>query len=111
MGYADLARPYAECAFVAFPSKTEGFPLALVDAAAFGKPAWAIQDWIGCGEIVGSNVREYAAGLVRLMSDADYRHALGTHCRSYCAEHYARAKILDRWEELLRAILATGTSN
>lgn len=107
MGYADLARPYAECAFVAFPSKTEGFPLALVDAAAFGKPALAIQDWIGCGEIVGANVREYAAGLVRLMSDADYRHALGTHCRSYCAEHYARAKILDLWEDLLRAVADT----
>ncbi len=59
----------------------------------------------------GARVWEYAAGLVRLMSDADYRHALGSRCRSYCTEHCARAKIRDRWEELLFATQATRTSH
>jgi glycosyltransferase involved in cell wall biosynthesis len=46
-GYTDLSEPYAKCAFVAFPSKTEGFGMVTVDAAMFVKPTLMIHDWIG----------------------------------------------------------------
>lgn len=92
MGYDDLKVPYAECAFVVLPSKTEGFPLTVIDAAMFGKPALMIRDWIGCGEVAAPG--NFAAGLRKLMTDAEYRRSLGENARAYCREYYSRGKIL-----------------
>ena len=108
MGYADLAGPYADCAFIAFPSKTEGFPLTLVDAAAFGKPCVMIRDWIGTcaaggGIVTKPTVKAFAAGLRQLMADEGLRRQMGERARAYCAAHYSREKILDRWEDVLRS--------
>lgn len=109
MGYAaDLTEPYAKCAFLAFPSNTEGFPLALVDAAHFAKPALTIEDWIGCGEVVGATVKDFAAGLKKLMSDEEYRNRLGEADRIYCAAHYSRDAVLARWEVLLKNCACNG---
>ena len=99
-GYADLSEPYAKCAFVAFPSKTEGFPLTIIDAAMFSKPTLMIHDWIGCGEVV--EPRCFAQSLRRLMADEDYRHILGEKSFAYCKERYAREALLDKWEYILR---------
>ena len=95
-GYANLSEPYAKCAFVAFPSKTEGFGMVILDAAMFRKPSLTIRDWIGCGESVSPS--GFAEALRRLMSDADYRHNLGERSFKYCKAHYSRETILDRWE-------------
>lgn len=97
-GYADLSNPYARCAFVAFPSRTEGFGMAILDAAMFRKPSLTIRDWIGCGE--STRPSGYAETLRRLMSDADHRHSLGEQSYEYCKAHYSRETILDRWEQL-----------
>jgi glycosyltransferase involved in cell wall biosynthesis len=98
-GYADLSEPFARCALVAFPSKTEGFGMVILDAAMFAKPTLMINDWIGCGEAVLS--KDYASALRRLMSDADYRRGIGEKSRAYCNANYSRKKILDRWEALI----------
>lgn len=98
-GYADLEEPYASCAFVAFPSKTEGFPLSVIDAAMFSKPALMVQDWIGCGAVTTS--RGFATALRKLMSDERYRLTLGVEVRDYCRAHYSRERILSKWEETL----------
>lgn len=102
MGYADLSNAYNECAFVAFPSKTEGFGLVLVDAANFSKPTLCIHDWVGCGLVVDGTVDAFAAGLRRLMGDEEFRRSLGRQSREYCAANYGREKILDQWESLLK---------
>ena len=107
-GFCDLGKVYSDCAFVAFPSKTEGFPLTLADAAAFGKPAVMIRDWIGTcaaggGIVTEPTVRAFAAGLRRLMADEPLRRQMGACARAYCAEHYSREKILDRWEAVLNS--------
>ena len=98
-GYADLSEPYAKCAFVAFPSKTEGFPLTIIDAAMFSKPTLMIHDWIGCGEVV--EPKDFAAGLKKLMCSSDLRREIGEGARLHCKENYSREKILDRWDALL----------
>ena len=100
-GYADLAGSYSNCAFVAFPSKTEGFGMVVLDAAQFAKPSLMIHDRIGCGEVV--EPKDLVSGFHKLMSDANYRRKLGAQACAYCAEHYSRARILDRWESLLSA--------
>ena len=101
-GYADLEEPYGSCAFVAFPSKTEGFGMVIVDAAVFSKPTLMIHDWIGCGEVADS--RDFALALRRLMSNGDFRRDLGEKSRIYCSAHYSREKILDEWETLLGGV-------
>jgi glycosyltransferase involved in cell wall biosynthesis len=103
-GYADLSEPYARCAFVAFPSKTEGFGMVILDAAMFKKPTLMIHDWIGCGEVAEPS--DFASALRRLMIDAGYRCALGDKAYKYCSMHYSRSKILDAWESLFSALVS-----
>lgn len=103
--FADLRRPYEECEFVAFPSKTEGFGMVIVEAAMLGKPTLAIENWVGCGEITRPSVAEFAAGLRKLMSDEEYRHRLGAASEKYCMAHYSRETILSQWEDLLRRLI------
>ena len=105
-GYCDLSPFYARCAFVAFPSVDEGFPLSLIDAAAFGKTALTVRDWIGlaavdAGVVSDPTVDAYADGLCRLMSDPASRRRLGANAREFCAKHYSREKLLDEWTGLL----------
>ena len=102
-GYADLSEPYAKCAFGAFPSKTEGFGMVILDAAMFRKPSLMIHDWIGCGESVSPS--SFSGAIRRLMSDADYRHRLGERSFEYCKAHYSRKMILDKWEYLLSRMI------
>lgn len=97
----DLSKPYANCAFVAFPSKTEGFGMVIVEAATYKKPTIMIEDWVGCGEVVGSSVGEFAAGIRKLMSDEAYRNRLGEASYEYCAKNFSRNAILDKWEKLI----------
>ena len=106
-GYSnDMASEYASCAFVAFPSLDEGFPLTIVDAAASAKPCVMVEDWIGTaaaggGIVTKPTVGAYAEGLRRLMADKELRRRLGENAREFCAEHFSRAHILDKWEALL----------
>ena len=109
-GFCDLREAYAKCAFVAFPSRTEGFPLAVIEAAMFGKPAVMTRDWIGTaaahgGVVAGSDVSAYAAALRRLMSDPALCRQMGAAARRHCEDSYSRAKILDQWEALLQSVV------
>ena len=99
-GYADLSEPYAKCAFVVFPSKTEGFGMVTVDAAMFAKPTLMIHDWIGCGEVVAT--KDFAKGLRKFMADADCRNSIGCRSKAYCANNFSKTCILDNWESLLK---------
>ena len=104
-----MAKEYSACDFVAFPSFDEGFPLTLVDAAAFSKPVLMVNDWIGtCAENGGiltpPSVKAYAEGLGRLMADKELCCTLGENARRFCDGEYSREKILDKWESLLENI-------
>lgn len=98
-GYADLTEAYSICAFVAFPSKAEGIPLSVIEAAMFSKPLLMIRDWVGCGEVVPP--KQYASALRKLIEDEEYRRSLGERSLAFCKEHYSREVLLNKWEELL----------
>lgn len=103
----DMAAEYGRCAFVAFPSIDEGFPLTLADAAAFAKPCVMARDWIGTvgaggGIAAKPTVEAYAKGLRRLMSDEGLRIRMGEAAQKFCEENYSRDRILDKWETLLK---------
>lgn len=105
-GYVDLTEPFSKCAFVAFPSKTEGFPLTIIDAAMFGKPSISIEDWIGACAVGGgivekASVSSFAEGLRRLMADGELCIGMGKAAMEFCRREYSREKILSSWEVLL----------
>ena len=109
MGYCNIENAYRRCAFVAFPSLDEGFPLSLVEAAAFARPAVAVADWIGVaaaggGIVTAPTVPAYAQALRRLMSDSALRADMGEQARRFCQASFAREKILDAWSRLLDAL-------
>ena len=109
-GWCDIREVYAKCDFVAFPSVDEGFGLVIAEAAAFGKPAVMIHDWIGTakaggGIVTDPTVAAYAAGLRRLMSDPAFCASAGAKARAYCREHFSKDKIIDKWEALLESVI------
>lgn len=112
MGYKDLRDAYARCAFLAFPSRIEGFGLAIVEAASFGKPAIGLSAAPGVNELiqdgrtgllVRSDVAALADGMRRLMSDDALRLRLGEEARAVCRSRYDMGHVLDSWETLLGA--------
>ena len=110
-GYCnDLTAAYSSCSFVAFPSANEGFPLTVVDAAAFRKPVLGLAETPAVAEIIAdgetgllseAKVAAYADGLARLMSDADLRRRLGESACRHFAAIYSRSAFLDRWESAI----------
>ena len=112
-GVTDMAAEYARAAFVAVPSVLEGFPLAVLEAAAFSRPAVVQRTLPGADEIVRdgetgfvteNSPAAYADALARLMDDAPLRERLGANARREGGSRYARAKIVDDWERLLREV-------
>ncbi len=109
----DLDREYSRAAFIAFPSKLEGFPLAILEAAQYALPTLVVDSLPGANDIVKNDetglvvpddVFAFAAGLRKLMMDAAYCRSLGLKCREYCRTHYSRTSILDQWEAFLTKI-------
>jgi len=110
---ADMPEEYARAAFVAFPSRLEGFPLAVLEAAAFALPVVAQRSLPGVGDIVRDGETgfvadptpaAYAAALARLMSDGALRARLGEGARRRCEGEYSKEAVLGKWEKLLREV-------
>lgn len=98
----------------AFPSKYEGFPLALGEAMANGLPAIG---WEGCpsvntlirseqnGLLCDETPEAIAMGLARLMCDEGYREKLGKQAKKDMIP-YAPKNVWDQWEKLIRGLVA-----
>ena len=106
----DLAGEYSRAEFIAFPSVLEGFPLAILEAAAFSLPAVVHSLLPGAGDIVKNgetglvaspDPEEYAKALALMMTDGDMRRRLGASARERCAAEYSKERILREWEQFL----------
>lgn len=115
-GYSkDLPHEYANTAFIAFPSRLEGFPLALLEAAKFGLCSVAHSDLPAACDIVSDGktgivteptVNSYAEGLCLLMGDPGLRKRMGEVARKSVLDNYSRERILDKWETLISEVAA-----
>lgn len=111
----DPAAAYPAADVFALPSRTEAFPLALVEAMASGLPVVASALRTGPSEVVenGNNgllVRpddpaSLRDALERLIGDADLRSRLGAAATGV-QSRYSRSSVAAQWEHLLRATAA-----
>ena len=108
----DIPAALAESHLFALPSRYEGFPNALGEAAACGLPAIAYADVSGVAELIEPGVSgltvsaapdaeaSLAAALRTLMGDPARRAELGKAAKTIAAR-YAPERVLGRWERLL----------
>lgn len=108
---ADPAAAYAGADVFALPSRTEAFPLALVEAMASGLPVIASALPSGPAEVVDDGVNgllvqpdDAAAlsdALEQLIADASLRVRLGSAARD-ATRRYSPQSIASQWERVLR---------
>lgn len=103
---------YAESDIFAYPSKSEGFPLGLIEAMSAGLPAVGLSECHGTNDLIRDGVTGYLAGssesdfqekLETLMSNAELRNQMGKAAKKLSQE-YAPEKIWNQWEMLIQQV-------
>ncbi len=97
---------------VLLTSRSEGLPVALIEAAAAGLPAVAMRVG-GVGEVVahertgwlGEDVDELAFGLAQLLDDPAECKRMGQRARVRVRERHSAVSLADRLEALYAAVL------
>lgn len=110
----DIARVWKDSHIAVLPSYREGFPKALIEAMAMGRPV-VTTDTIGCrdvieNEISGLLVPLHDAGatadaLAKLIRDRDLRQKMGTAARKRTESKFSDTRIAHRTIDLYRRML------
>jgi glycosyltransferase involved in cell wall biosynthesis len=108
----DMVELLADLDAVLLTSRSEGLPVALIEAAAAGRPVVA-SGVGGVDEVVahertgflGSNVDELAFGLARLLDEPGLGVAMGRRARMRVAARHSAAALAGRLEELYRIVV------
>lgn len=110
-GYGDLSEAYRTCAFVAFTSVREGFPLTILEAARYKKTCItctpSMKDVINdgvTGRITSATVREFSTALREQMLNQLHSIAMGEAAFSSVGTRYTPDLITKQWEELLKRL-------
>lgn len=94
----------------ALPSRTEGYSIALLEAAATGLPM-VVTDVGGNREIVHDGVtgliagQDFTATLAGLLADREQRARLGAAARRWALEHASVEAMARRYDNLYRSVL------
>jgi glycosyltransferase involved in cell wall biosynthesis len=110
----DLPRIYADLDIVALTSRSEGSPVALIEAMAAGRPVVAtrvggvpdvVDDGV-TGRLVPPGDAAAAAGaILELLSDPKRAQTIGQAARERVAPRFSVARLLTDLDELYRALL------
>jgi len=114
---ANIAELWARSHIAVLPSRREGLPKSLLEAAACGRPMVAT-DAPGCREVAipdrtgllvpVDDARALAAALSRLAGDADLRARFGAEARRLAVERFSAAAIGAQTVALYRSLLPAG---
>jgi glycosyltransferase involved in cell wall biosynthesis len=109
----DLDAALSSASVYALPSREEGFPIALMEAMAYGLPSVAFDCAPGIRELLEDecsgllvnpgNVPGFAAALERLMKDPDLRRRLGGQAQKSVGR-FSPDAVVDRWEHLFELL-------
>lgn len=109
---ADMSSVLTELDLVLSTSRSEGMPVALIEAAAAGLPVVATPVG-GVPELVahertgflGATREELAFGLAQLLERPEERRSMGERARLRVRRTHAAERLADRLEELYRVVL------
>ena len=95
-----------------FPSKYEGFPLALTEAMSVGLPSLGFESCSGVNELIkhnktgflAKNAEEMKNYLEKLMSDGSLRQDFGIHAQKGMSV-YAAQHVKSEWNQMIKEIL------
>lgn len=109
VGFQNDVRPYLAISNVlVFPSYREGFPNAVLQAAAMELPS-IVTDINGCNEIIKDgingkivrvkNTEEIKKSMKLMLNDVNYYNSLKSNCRKIIVEKYRREIV---WDAILQ---------
>ena len=113
-GYQSNVSPYWQKAAVhLFPSRTEGFPMALAEAKAHGVPTVMFRlpnlelavPGEGTIAVEPGDVEAMAREVIWLLKDEPSRQGIGLHALA-SLERFRMDRVLDRWDSLLAAAVS-----
>lgn len=95
-----------------FPSKYEGFPLALTEAMSVGLPSIGFAECSGVNELIKHNENGFLAKntenltmyLEKLMQDADLRYTMGQNA-TLDIKKYHPDTIIEQWDNFLKSLI------
>ena len=104
---------YRRASIYALPSRSEGFPMVLLEAMSYGVPCVAFLCSDGIGELISNDVdgilvgnddiEGFSNGLTKLVNDGNIRDNM-RHIAQNRAEDFKTEVILDQWEEMLAGL-------
>ena len=116
----DIAGLWAQAAIAVLPSRREGLPMSLLEAAACGRPMIAT-DVPGCREIVRpdetgllvppDDPAALADAIAALVASPERRVRFGAAARQLVVEHFAAHAIGRQTVELYRHLVKVGSSD
>ncbi len=116
---SDSPRWYAAADVVALTSDREGTPLALIEAAAAGRPVVAtdvggVADVVVDGQtgfvVAADDVAAFADRIVRLVREPELRQAMGQDAPIH-AQNYGAGRLVSDLDRLYRALLAAANQD
>lgn len=104
----DVLSQYLKADILAWPSKHEGFGMAMTEAMSAGLPVVACQICQAsrelldetCGILVGEGSHSFARGLQTLMENQEKRMAMGQKAKEKMSD-FSAEKVWDTWETLI----------
>ncbi|MEV5706854.1 glycosyltransferase [Actinoallomurus sp. NPDC052274] len=110
---SDVQGVLTSASIYALPSRSEGFPMTILEAMAYGLPVVAFDSAPGIRELIThevdgllvtpGNVTEFAAALERLMDDPGLRTKMGEAGRR-SVQRFSAQVVVDRWERMFELV-------
>ena len=112
---SDIGSEYNAASLYAMASHREGFPMVLLESAAWGLPAVAYMVHTGPGEIISDGETGFlvpdgqssvfVSRLLSLMEEPDMRQRMGEAARRRVGSEYSQQRVMQMWTELFEDIL------